>query len=75
MHVKLSVACSTYEYIFHSKLCTWFVPYNHHIQGNMSINDRDVPGNMSINDVPENMSNNDVPGNMSINGAPGNMSI
>ena len=60
----MSVACSTYEYILHSELCTWFVPYNHHIQGNMS-----------INDVPGNMSNNDVPGNISINGAPGNMSI
>lgn len=43
----LSVACSKYEYIFHSELCTWFVPDNHHIPVNMSING--VPGNMSIN--------------------------
>jgi len=49
MQVELSVACSTYEYIFHSELCNWFVSYNHHIQGNVSING--VPGNMSINGV------------------------
>jgi len=57
MQVELSVACSTYEYIFHSELCNWFVSYNHHIQGNVS-----------INGVPRNMSINGVPGNMSING-------